>query len=239
MIPPCVSIPLPVDATRWRRRLAAFAVVCVLVCGAAVQSIHAAQEASKSSLETDPGGWLDIMPPPDLAGWVRVPIKAGGKLLRDQWHVENGLLVCDGDGGHDMLLLNREVGNAIFHVEFCFVKLEQPKPYNSGVFVRTSLDGAIWHQAQVGSLSGGYLFGVTPVSGGTRTFHVETKPCRVTAAGEWNTYEVTAQGPKLTLWVNGFVTAELADCGLAKGYLGLEGEGYQIKFRNLKLKELP
>ena len=182
---------------------------------------------------------MDIMPPADLGGWVRVPIKTGGKLLRDQWHLENGLLVCDGDGGHDMLLLNREVGNAIFHVEFCFTKLASPKPYNSGVFVRTSLDGAIWHQAQVGSLTGGYFFGVTPANAGTRTFRVETKPCRVKEAGEWNTYEVTAQGPKLTLWVNGYVTAELPDCGLAKGYLGLEGEGYRIQFRNLKLKELP
>ncbi len=199
----------------------------------------AADDPAKSSLETDPAGWVDIMPPADLAGWVRLPIKAGGKLGRAQWHVENGMVVCDGDGGHDMLLLNREIGNAIFHVEFCLAKLEQPKAYNSGVFVRTSLDGAIWHQAQVGSLTGGYWFGVTPAGAATKAFHVETKPCRVKEAGEWNTYEVTAQGPKLTLWVNGFVTAELPDCGLHRGYLGLEGEGYRIQFRNLKLKELP
>ena len=206
---------------------------------AAAAGVRAADEPAKSSLETDPGGWVDITPPADLRGWTRVPIKTGGKLLRDQWHLENGLLVCDGDGGHDMLLLDREIGNAIFHVEFCFTKIEPSKGYNSGVFVRTSLDGAIWHQAQVGSLSGGYFFGVTPAGAGTRTVRVETKPCRVKEAGEWNTFEVTAQGPKLTLWVNGFVTAELPDCGQARGYLGLEGEGYRIQFRNLKLKELP
>ncbi len=238
MIPAFVSIPLLLVGKRWQWA-SVFTAGWVFACGATAQGIRADDGASKSSLETDPSGWVDIMPPPDLGGWVRRPIKAGGTLTRDQWHVENGLLTCDGDGGHDMLLLNREVGDAIFHVEFCFAKLERPKPYNSGVFVRTALDGAIWHQAQVGSLTGGYFFGVTPAGGGTRAFKVETKPCRVTAAGEWNTYEVTAQGPKLTLWVNGFVTAELPDCGLAKGYLGLEGEGYHIQFRNLRLKQLP
>lgn len=211
----------------------------ILILSMIGSGVVAADEPAKSNLEAQPEGWVDIMPPADLKGWVRVPIKAGSKIGRDQWHLENGLLVCDGDGGHDMLLFNREIGNAIFHVEFCFTKLDQPKPYNSGVFVRTALDGSVWHQAQVGSLSGGYFFGVTPLESGTKKFKVETQPCRVKEAGEWNTFEVTAQGPKLTLWVNGFVTAELPDCGQAKGYLGLEGEGYHIQFRNLRLKELP
>jgi hypothetical protein len=236
--------PVPCGATAFRcrsgSRLIALVAGCLSLClvlRASAQEIN--QPASKSGLETDPTGWADITPGPELQGWIREPIKSGGKLLRDQWHMQNGLVVCDGDGGHDMLLLNREVGNAIFHVEFCFTKLPAPKPYNSGVFVRTTLDGAIWHQAQVGSLTGGYFFGVTPAGTGTRSFHVETKPCRVKEAGEWNTYEVTAQGPKLTLWVNGYTTAKLPDCGLPKGYLGLEGEGYHIEFRNFKLKELP
>ncbi len=92
----------------------------------------------------------------------------------------------------------------------------------------------------MGSLSGGYLFGATPDgAGGLKSFNVGGKPVRVTAAGEWNTFELTARGPVLSLWVNGFPAAELPGCGQARGYLGLEGEGYHIEFRNLKLKELP
>jgi 3-keto-disaccharide hydrolase len=193
---------------------------------------------AKSALETDSSGWEDIMPPKDLQGWTRVPIPASGKFIRDQWHLEGGQLVCDGDGGHDMLLFDRELHDCIFHVEFCFKKIGDKKGYNSGVFIRTTRDGKIWHQAQVGSASGGYLFGVTPVGAETRKFNVGLKPCRVKEAGEWNTYEVTARGSQLTLWVNGFITADLPDCGLDKGCVGLEGEGFLIQFRNLKLKEL-
>jgi len=199
-----------------------------------------ADEAStKSALEADSTGWQDIMPAPDLKDWFRVPIPATAKLKRAQWHVQDGMLVCDGDGGHDMLLLDRELHDCIFHVEFLLPKIEGKKGYNSGVFIRTSRDGAIWHQAQVGSLSGGYWFGVTPAGSGTKKFNVGLKPCRVKEAGEWNTFELTASGSKLTLWVNGFVAAVFPDCGLDKGYIGLEGEGFLIKFRNLKLQELP
>jgi hypothetical protein len=182
-----------------------------------------------SALMGDPAGWEDVMPPIDLKGWFRVAIPSTGKLIRPQWHVEKDTLVCDGDGGHDMLLLDRKLTNCIFHVEFCFTrKTEGKMNYNSGVFIRTSRDGTIWYQAQVGSLGGGYWFGVTPDGATTRKIHAETKPCRVTAAGEWNTFELTADGPKLTLWVNGYVAAVLPDCGATDGYIGLEVEGYNI-----------
>jgi hypothetical protein len=199
-----------------------------------------ATQPTPSALSTDVTGWEDIMPAPDLRGWFRVPIPTTGKLIRPQWHVVNGQLVCDGDGGHDMLLLDRKLHDCIFHVEFCLTKIEGKKGYNSGVFIRTSRDGAFWHQAQVGSLAGGYWFGVTPdVTGAPKHFNVKSDPCRVKEAGEWNTFEVTAQGRNLLLWVNGFPCAPFPDCGLDEGYIGLEGEGYLITFRNLKLKVLP
>lgn len=147
----------------WRANLSrALSISAVLLVQAAAVPAYAADDVTKSALETDPQGWVDILPPPDLSGWARVPYRVGAKITRQQWHVDNGVLTCDGDGGHDMLLLSRPIGNSIFHVEFCFKKIDKPKAgYNSGVFVRTLLDGSIWHQAQV-SLDGGYFFGVTP-----------------------------------------------------------------------------
>lgn len=139
-----------------------------------------------------------------------------------------------------MLLLDRKLRDCIFHVEFCFTKIDGKNGYNSGVFIRTSRDGNIWHQAQAGSSSGGYWFGATPNGvTGVRSFNTKSEPCRVKEAGEWNTYELTAKGRTLTLWVNGFVAAVYPDCGAEEGYIGLEGEGYLITFRNLKLKVLP
>jgi hypothetical protein len=197
---------------------------------------------SPSALEADSKGWVDILPGADLKGWNRVPVPPTGKLGRQQWHVEadKKMLVCDGDGGHDMLLLDKELGDAVFHFEFRYVPVEGKKGYNSGAYVRNSRDGAIWHQAQFGDAKDGFLFGETPAGGKRKFFSLakEVKDMRVKPAGQWNTLEVTARGKTLSLWVNGAVTCEFRECGLEKGRLGLEGEGYLIEFRNLKVKEL-
>jgi hypothetical protein len=202
-----------------------------------------AAEASKSAFEAGPTGWVDLMPPTDLKGWSRVPVPPGAPLGNPQWRAEESgqVLVCEGDGGHDMLLCNREFGDAVFHVEFRYTKVEGKTGYNSGIYVRNNQDGSLWHQAQIGDGSGGYLFGETPGSDGKKKFFTTeqgVKNGRVKPAGEGNTLEITARGRVLTLWVNGAVTCEIRDCGNPKGLVGVEGEGYRIEFRNLKVKEL-
>ena len=50
---------------------------------------------------------------------------------------------------------------------------------------------------------------------------------------------MTAQGLKTDPVGERFRDGGAARLRTAQGYLGLEGEGYHIEFRNLKLKELP
>ena len=147
------------------------------------------------------------------------------------------------EGRPDLLLVDAEaylLADGIFHVEWRFKKLgEGKKGYNSGVYVRNSADGKVWHQAQVGSKNVGYLFGKT-LQGGKLVGIPDNKrpgPQRGKEAGEWNTFEITCKGQTLTLWVNGAVTAEWDRCEVPRGYLGLEAEGWWIEFKNVKFKE--
>jgi hypothetical protein len=212
--------------------------------GGVASRVQAAEVTqSPSALEADPQAWVDLLPPSDLNGWYRVPVPPTGKLGREQWRVDAGkkLLICDGDGGHDMLLTEKEYGDAIFHFECRYTKVEGKAGYNSGAYVRNSRDGAIWHQAQFGDGKDGFLFGQTPgPDGRKKSFSLakQVSANRVKPAGEWNTMEVTARGRTLTLWVNGAVTCQFNECAAEKGRLGVEGEGYRIEFRNLKVKEL-
>jgi hypothetical protein len=203
-----------------------------------------APKETKSALETDPAGWLDLLAGKGLADWKRVSIPPGSKLSKkDPWSLdkEKGRLVCDGVGVHEMLLYGKEFGDGVLHVEWRFKKLEGKKGYNSGVYVRNSADGKIWHQAQVGSKNVGYLFGRTLRDGKPASIPKNQKPGpqRGKEAGEWNTYEITCKGKTITLWVNGAVTAVWDSCEVPRGYLGLEAEGYWIEFKNVKFKELP
>ena len=62
---------------------------------------------------------------------------------------------------------------------------------------------------------------------------------RCKGANEWNHYRVEANDGRLTLAVNGKVVSGVSKCSPRKGYLALEAEGSECRFRNLKIKELP
>ncbi len=200
-----------------------------------------------SALEKDPGGWVDLLAEagPNLKGWARGPIPPPpqGKLREpSQWKLDpsTGHLICEGDGGHEWLRWDRELGDAIFHVEWRYTAIEGKRGYNSGIYIRNSADASIWHQAQIGDRSGGYLFGNSPTDGKPLAFNTNREGPRgmVRPAGEWNTTELTAKGKALTVWTNGAETASWPDCRTPRGYVGLEAEGFRIEFRNVKLKSL-
>jgi 3-keto-disaccharide hydrolase len=202
-------------------------------------------ETSPPALERDPGGWIDLLANagPDLKGWTRGSIPPGRTLKPEsQWRIdpESGHLVCRGDGGHDWVRWDRELGDFVFHVEWRFKPIRGKKGYNSGVYARNSSDAKIWHQAQTGDASGGFLFGDTPAGDELKRINLakEQHGNRVKPAGEWNTFEITCKGKDMTLWVNGGVTNEWHDCNVPRGYVGLEAEGWEIEFRHVKVKPL-
>ncbi len=196
-----------------------------------------------ASLAANTSDWVNIFPLPSFKGWTRIAIPPGRALSpRSQWSVDtvNHTIVCAGNGGHEWLRCDRELGDFLFHVEWRLTRVEGAKNYNSGVFVRNNPDGRVWYQAQVGSASGGYLFGDNPENGNLARFNLESKLTgnRVKAAGQWNAYDIRCQGKKIILMVNGTKTSEFDQCNNPKGYLGLEAEGSRIEFRNLRIKIL-
>ena len=217
----------------------------VILLGLATAMALADETETPSALERDPKGWTDLVAQagPRLEGWTRGTIPPGRKLNpRSQWSIDEvtGHLVCQGDGGHEWLRWDKELGDGIFHVEWRFTAVPGKKGYNSGVYARNSSDARIWHQAQTGDRSGGYLFGETEVDGKLQRINLSKQQAasRVKPAGEWNTFEITCKGKDMTLWVNGAVTNQWHDCEVLKGYVGVEAEGYRIEFRNVKLKPL-
>jgi hypothetical protein len=190
-----------------------------------------------------PAEWLDILPDASLKGWTRVPIPATDGLKPvEQWRVdpEQKALICSGKGGHEWLRWNRELADFVLEADWRFTPRDAgEKRYNSGIGIRLSPWGEIWYQAQTG-LTGGYLFGQNFADGAFSRFNLskQMKENRVKPAGEWNHYEITAKGDRITMAVNGEAVSELTGVGLRKGYIGFEAEGYEIAFRNIRVKIL-
>lgn len=59
--------------------------------------------------------------------------------------------------------------------------------------------------------------------------------------GDWNTYRVVCDGPKIITFVNDVKITEISDDQSLEGYFGIQhhGKGGTIRFRNLKARELP
>jgi hypothetical protein len=142
-----------------------------------------------------------------------------------------------------MLLHESPLRDGTFHVRWRFRKVSGKDDYNSGIYVRTALDGKVWHQAQVAHQDKppryGDLFGETLVDGQPKKFLVEGTGARlVNPPGEWNTYDITQKGATLTVTVNGKHATTWKDCQVKTGHIGLQAEYFFIEFKDLKWRPL-
>jgi hypothetical protein len=218
----------------------AAALAILVSCSAAAP--EGPRPAERSALERDPGGWEDLLAD-GLAGWTRAALPPGSQLAAaSPWEVDpaTGTLACRCEGIMEALLTDRDFSDGVFHVEWR-VRKPGAKEYNGGVYVRTSPDVLVWHQAQVAEQEKrpvvGDLLGNTPVGGEARDVKVLADvPLRARPAGEWNVYEIECAGARITLRVNGATTATWDGVEVPSGRLGLQAEFHELEFRNVLWK---
>lgn len=131
------------------------------------------------------------------------------------WKIEEGMLVLL--GGSNNLYTEKSYDNFIVRFEF------RPKKqgYNSGFFIRGNNQINLAQKA-VGQLIGNKNTKAVP------ELHKEP--------GEWNEWDVTCLGPKVTLKVNGKQAWSIDDFKPTSGPIGLQAEGQPIDFKNLRIK---
>ena len=61
---------------------------------------------------------------------------------------------------------------------------------------------------------------------------------KVDAGGKWNTLEITAQGPKMTVSVNGIKTAEGESSARLRGPFALQFGAGMVKFRKVEIRAM-
>jgi hypothetical protein len=193
---------------------------------------------------TDPG-FKPLFNGKDLSGWTLFGKKGPGYV------VQNGVLVCPEDGGGN-LLTEEEFDNFVFRFEF---KLTPGG--NNGVGIRAPIAGDIAYSGMEIQILDhgnekykgwlkptqrhGSVYDVIPASGEA------LKP-----VGEWNVEEITANGPKIQVKLNGKLITDadlstVTDPAILKKHPGLQrksgrigflGHGSHIEFRNIQIKRL-
>lgn len=65
------------------------------------------------------------------------------------------------------------------------------------------------------------------------------KPASViNTGGKWNTYDITARGPQLTVVLNGMKTVDVAHKGHTRGPIALQYGAGTVRFRNVRIRTL-
>ncbi len=150
------------------------------------------------------------------------------------WHAEDGAIQADKSTSTSASVLVSKQSFRDFELVAEFWAADDT---NSGIYLRamkpeavSTASGAyevqIWDHNPKPEYSTGSLVNVAAV-----------QPI-YKAAGRWNTYEVRAQGPEITVKFNGVQTVSANDGRFPEGRIGLQFNGGLIKFRKLLVKPL-
>jgi hypothetical protein len=179
----------------------------------------------------------------DLQGWTACLPE--GKKMEDVWSVADGILICKGQPiGY--VRTAADYTNYVLKLEWRFNPITQ-QAGNSGVLLRILGPDKVWPrciEAQLESGNAGDFWNIDefPMKADpARTQGRNTKKLRGAErpVGEWNEYEIIVDHGTVTLDVNGEVLNEASEVLETPGKIGLQSEGAEIHFRNIRLAPIP
>lgn len=159
----------------------------------------------------------------------------------EKWYVEDGLLICESgpDKGYGYLGTDEKFKNFELLADF-----KQEANGNSGIFIRSSVDGTKISGWQAEVAPPGKSTGGIYESYG-RGWLIKPDPSldKHLKMGEWNTMRITAKDNVVTTYLNGQQMIQIDDekIGQASGQICLQihdGGGIKIRWKNLKIRSI-
>ena len=159
----------------------------------------------------------------------------------EKWYVDNGELVCESgpDKEYGYLSTNKAYKNFELTLEF-----KQEADGNSGVFIRSSIEGVKISGWQVEVAPAGNHTGGIYESYG-RNWLIQPKPEdeQYLKTGEWNDLKILVVNDEVTTWLNGHQMVFLKDekIGKGEGFIALQihaGGGIKIRWKDFKMQEI-
>ncbi|MCH6202177.1 DUF1080 domain-containing protein [Aquiflexum sp. LQ15W] len=169
----------------------------------------------------------------DLTGWI--------VYGTEKWYVENGLIVSESgpDKGYGYLGTEKHYKNFEINLEF-----KQEADGNSGVFIRSTVDGTKVSGWQVEVAPPGNDTGGIYESYG-RGWLIKPDPEKDKALkyGDWNKMKIVVEGDRVISYVNGIQMVDYTDEKIGQGEGGIllqihDGGGIKVYWRNITLKAL-
>jgi hypothetical protein len=182
----------------------------------------------------------------DMSGFKYI---LGGKkgddpLKTKTWRVEDGVIICTGSPG-GYFYTDKSYKNYIVLYDWKYKRpagLEDDKKFNgnSGLLVHIQEPHKVWPKSlevQGMNRDHGSFISIGGVKISDYKFNRKNLEKARNKVGEWNTTEVTVRDGEVTCKVNGVPVAS-GKVNLTEGPFGLQSEGAEIHFKNIKIKIL-
>lgn len=210
---------------------------CALARAAAPDAINTLTPQEKKD------GFTLLFNGKNLDGWDGDPVR---------WSVQDGLIVGSSDG-HPFKVNTFLIHKGVFK-NFVLKADIKLRNHNSGIQFRSEqLPGDGWmvrgYQADAsevgeknsawGNLYEERLRGRNAMKTPDEGWQIAQK---LVHHGDWNSYEILADGDHIRITFNGVVTIDMHDSAASAGIIALQlhaGPEMRVEFRNLKLKVLP
>lgn len=189
----------------------------------------------------DSKGWTELFNGKDLTGWTQ-------KNGTAKYHVENAMVIGTTSQGSPNSFMCTDATFSDF--ELAFEVMVDPG-LNSGVQIRSlskpDFQNGRVHGPQVEIETSPGEAGYVYSEGTGRGWISQTQPIKdAYENGKWNQFLVRASGDRIQTWINGRKIEDLKDPESSReGFIGLQVHGigkdqgpYQVRWRNIKLREL-
>ena len=193
------------------RRLSLVSCVCLAACSS--------PESPQQSAAQPDGGWTTLFDGTDLTGWTQV-----GDA---NWRITDNAV--EADGGTGFLLTPASYDDFDLELEF-WVSPDA----NSGVFIRCA------NPAEIGAMTcyevNIYDQRPDPKYRTGAIVDVAEPAVMIDTGNRWNTYAISAKGPRLLVTLNGQQTVDVVNDRFAAGPIALQYGAGTVMFRNVRIR---
>ena len=184
-------------------------------------------------------GCADMSPQSPATGWITLLDGPKGftenwdRIGDANWRIVDGVAQADtGEKGKSSYLMTKNAyGDFMLRAEFWV-----SDDANSGIYMRcpdlrdikdtNCTEANIFDQRPDPTYGTGAITHLSPITNMPK------------AGGKWNTYEITARGPRIVVVMNGVHTGETDKANALRGNIGLQWAAGVVKFRKVEIKPL-
>lgn len=171
---------------------------------------------------------------PGMGNWIPLydgkGIDAFNAVGTANWRVVDGVL--EADQGPGFLVSKQSFDNFRIFAEF-YANADT----NSGIFIRcqdpNKIGAVSSYEVNIWDTRKDPTYGTAAIVDFAKVSQPYPK-----AGGRWNTFEITADGPRLVVVFNGQATADIRDSKFARGPIALQSSGGLIRFRKVLVQPI-